>query len=68
MTDEFTTIQINKEISRKLGELAKLNRRSKGAHISWMVEIEYAQALSEKKIPIVEADPQPATDPTNPNH
>lgn len=45
---ELTTIQITKEYSRKLGQIATMFRRSKTAQVEWMIDRALEEIESER--------------------
>jgi predicted transcriptional regulator len=50
MENELTTIQISKEASRMLEELAASYKRSKKSHAEWLIERDYEELEKYKLI------------------
>jgi len=49
--DEITTLQITKEASKKLGDIADYFRRSKIQQMIWWIENEHARIFEDGKLP-----------------
>jgi predicted transcriptional regulator len=48
MENELTTIQIKKEVSKKLKALAETYKRSKSSHVEWLIEQDYEKWAAVK--------------------
>lgn len=62
MPRDLTTVQISKETSEKLAVLADAYKRSKAAHLEWLIEQDYRKLADVKLLPKVriEEDSQTA--------
>jgi hypothetical protein len=60
--EELTTVQIKKGTLRKLGIVAKGNRRTKAAQVEHMTDLAYEELEQMGRLPKEEDLPMPAID------
>ena len=48
---DLTTVQLSKESSRKLGEIARIERRSKTKQAEHLIEVAYVEIVEVTELP-----------------